>query len=140
MPGATNERTVLLIDDDTNIRKTAGRRLAEEGYRVLTASGGEEGLRLAKAERPSLILLDLMMPKMDGREVLRRLKSDPETKPIPVILLTVIETMDEFYAPVPLGQAFYISKPYQPQKLLKTIELVMSIQESQTTLDAPGEP
>jgi CheY-like chemotaxis protein len=134
-----DKRVVLLIDDDTNIRKTASRRLAEEGYRVLTASDGEEGLKVARAEHPSLILLDLMMPKMDGREVLRRLKSDPETKQIPVILLTVIETMDEFYAPVPLGDAFYISKPYQPQKLLKTIELVMSIQESRTTIDPPVE-
>ena len=119
-------QTILLIDDDTNIRKMAKRRLEQEGYRVVAAAEGHEGLELAKAERPQAILLDLMMPRMDGREVLRQLKADPETRGIPVILLTVIGPDDELYMPVQLGEVLHVSKPYQPEDLLRKIHLALS--------------
>ena len=121
-----NGNTVLLIDDDLSIRKVVRVRLERAGYRVCAAEGGEEGLRLAKRERPSVILLDLQMPKMDGREVLKQLKDDPVTRPIPVILLSVAGTTDEMYVPMGSGQAANLSNPYQPHELLREIQAVLT--------------
>ena len=127
MNGApSNGKIVLLIDDDLSIRKVVRLRLERAGYHVLAAEGGDEGLRLAKAEQPSIILLDLQMPKMDGREVLKRLKDDPATQPIPVILLSVVGTTDEMYVPMGSGQAANLSKPYQPHELLREIQAVLT--------------
>ena len=113
--------TILIIDDDASVRKVAQFRLEREGYRVLIASNGDEGLRLAKTDRPHVILLDILMPGMDGREVLRRLKGDAETAPIPVILLTVIEEheTDERIGP---GFVDRISKPYHPDQMLQKVQ------------------
>lgn len=119
--------TVLIIDDDTSVRKVAQVRLERGGYRVLTAADGEEGLQLAKAERPHAILLDILMPRMDGREVLRRLKADPATHAIPVILLTVIEAHDDLHEPIGPGWADRISKPYNPEHLLQKVQAVLTI-------------
>lgn len=118
--------TILVIDDDPSIRKVVRMRLERAGYRVLDTDAGEEGLRLAKAEPPAVILLDLQMPKMDGREVLRRLKADPATQAIPVILLSVIGSTDELYVPLGAGQAANIAKPYQPHELLREIQAALT--------------
>ena len=111
--------TILIIDDDASVRKVAQFRLEREGYRVLVAQNGIDGLRMAKADHPQAILLDILMPGMDGREVLRRLKGDAETAPIPVILLTVVEEHDE---PVGPGYTDRLSKPYNPDHLLQKIQ------------------
>ena len=81
-------RTVLVIDDEVNARKLAKMLLEREGFTVFTAGNGEEGLTLAKVERPDVILLDLIMPKMIGHDVLQRLKQDPDTRAISIIVLT----------------------------------------------------
>ena len=117
-------KTVLLVDDDANIRKMTSVRLEREGYRVLTASSGEQGLMLALAERPDVILLDIAMPGMDGREVFARLKADASTKDIPVILLTVVfpaEDGQDNLDGVPRQ-----SKPYKPAELLDKIRTVLT--------------
>ena len=126
MPKAENGQTILLIDDDVSICKVAKRRLEQEGYRVRTAQDGNEGLKTAAAELPDLILLDIMMPGIDGREVLRRLKADPRTASIPVILLTVVGESEEIYASITAGDAAYLAKPYDPQVLLDKIRSVLS--------------
>jgi CheY-like chemotaxis protein len=82
------EGRILLVEDDRFLRKAAEATLRQRGFHVLTAVDGEEGLRLARAEAPDLILLDLIMPKMQGFEVLRILKQDPATAGIPVIVLS----------------------------------------------------
>jgi CheY-like chemotaxis protein len=79
---------ILLAEDDRFLRKAAEARLRQHGYTVVTAVDGEEALRLARAESPDLVLLDLIMPKMQGFEVLRELKRDPATVAIPVIVLS----------------------------------------------------
>jgi two-component system cell cycle response regulator len=126
MAEETATQTVLIIEDDTNIRKMTSLRLAREGYRVLTAPAGEEGLEVARRERPHVILLDVLMPEMDGREVLRRLKADPDTCDIPVILLSVLRPEDGLAESIPQGQAIYLSKPYKHQDLLKTVHFALS--------------
>lgn len=80
--------TILLIDDSRFMRTANERALSRAGYKVLGADDGQKGLELAKQHRPDLILLDMLLPKLAGTEVLRRLKSDPETSSIPVIVLT----------------------------------------------------
>lgn len=81
-------RRILLAEDDRFLRKAASTALRQKGYEVLSASDGQEALRLAREQAPDLILLDLIMPKVQGFEVLRRLKADPATRSIPVIVLT----------------------------------------------------
>lgn len=124
MPGQSG--TILIVDDDPSVRKVAQFRLEREGYRVVTASNGDEGLRLAKSERPGVILLDILMPGMNGREVLRRLKADAETSSIPVVLLTVIEAHDEMTDPIGPGWADRVSKPYNPDQLLEKVQRVLA--------------
>ncbi|HZW95095.1 MAG TPA: response regulator [Candidatus Eremiobacteraceae bacterium] len=82
------EQRILLAEDDRFLRKSAGAMLHRQGFIVMAAEDGEEALRLARTENPDLILLDLIMPKMQGFDVLRALKSDPHTSPIPVIILS----------------------------------------------------
>ena len=79
---------ILLAEDDRFLRKSAGAMLRRQGFIVMAAEDGEEALRLARTEIPDLILLDVIMPKMQGFDVLRALKSDPHTSPIPVIILS----------------------------------------------------
>lgn len=81
-------RRILLVEDDHFLRKAAQTSLKRHGYQVVTASDGEEALRLVRTEKPELILLDLIMPKVQGFEVLRALKADAETAAIPVIVLS----------------------------------------------------
>jgi CheY-like chemotaxis protein len=82
------ESTILLIDDDPLARMLLQRRLEHEGYRVLTASEGREGIRIARAETPNLILLDLRMPGMSGQEAIKHLRADPLTAPIAIAVYT----------------------------------------------------
>ncbi len=118
--------TILMIEDDPDLRQLTGLRLEREGYRVLTAAEGTEGLSLAQSKQPDVILLDIMMPAMDGREVLRRLKADPRTRDIPVVLLTIIDQDDRSYAPIRPHATWHVSKPYRSQELLQTIRQALA--------------
>lgn len=99
---------VLVIDDDLNVLDVMRRFLSKEGFDVLTAQGGREGLALARKVHPSLITLDVLMPEFDGWGVLRELKSTPELAPVPVIMLTIVDERSKGYA---LGASEYITKP-----------------------------
>ncbi|WP_083632545.1 response regulator [Bradyrhizobium sp. NAS96.2] len=99
---------VLVIDDDPDALDVMRRFLGKEGFDVLTARGGQEGLKLARELRPSLITLDVLMPELDGWHVLKELKSIPELAPIPVIMLTIVDERSKGYA---LGAGEYITKP-----------------------------
>jgi PAS domain S-box-containing protein len=100
--------TVLVIDDDAEAREIIERFLEKDGFNVVTASGGAEGLRIAHAVSPMAITLDVMMPDMDGWAVLRALKSDPNLRDIPVLMLTMIDDKSKGYA---LGATEYLTKP-----------------------------
>jgi signal transduction histidine kinase/DNA-binding response OmpR family regulator len=106
--------TVLVIDDDPAALDLVGRFLAGEGFGVLTASGGEEGLRLAQERRPDIITLDILMPHMDGWAVLSKLKADPSLADIPVILISMTDDRNLGYA---LGASEYLTKPVNWDRL-----------------------
>ena len=89
---------VLVIDDDDTVRELMVRHLARDGIEVITAATGEAGIKLARARRPGVITLDVLMPKLDGWEVLRRLKSDPELAAIPVVMVTILDDKSKGYA------------------------------------------
>jgi CheY-like chemotaxis protein len=112
-------RTVLVIDDDPNALDLLGRTLQGAGARVVTASGGQEALRLAKTLHPAAITLDVFMPEMDGWEVLRELKRDPETRDIPVIMVTMTDDREKGYA---LGATEFLTKPIDRGRLAQLLE------------------
>ena len=124
-PAAPAERvppgvgTVLVIDDDPAVRDLMQRFLTREGFRVVTAPGGEEGLRLARELRPDAITLDVMMPGMDGWAVLSALKADPDVADIPVVMLTIVDDRNLGYA---LGAADYLTKPIDRERLVTVLK------------------
>jgi CheY-like chemotaxis protein len=105
---------VLVVDDDMAVRDLLQRFLSKEGFQVLTASSGEEGLQLAKQLRPAAITLDVLMPGMDGWSVLTSLKADPETSDIPVIMLTILDNKNLGHS---LGATDYLTKPLDRSRL-----------------------
>ena len=117
---------ILLIDDSQDILTVLARRLKSWGYEVLEAGSGEEGLQLADAQVPDLILLDVMMPKMKGRDVCARLKATPRTAGIPVIFLTALGLADHVKAGMELGAEDYIVKPFEPDELKERIKVCLA--------------
>lgn len=107
-------RTVLVVDDDPMVRELMQRFLGKEGFRVILAATGDEGLKLARDERPCLITLDVAMPGADGWSVLGQLKGDPATADIPVVMLTIVDDRGRGFA---LGATEYLTKPIDWQRL-----------------------
>ncbi|MCP5060248.1 MAG: response regulator [bacterium] len=116
-PGA--ELVVLVADDDPNAVDLLARPLQEAGTKVVTASSGQEGLKLAQSLPPAAITLDVLMPGMDGWEVLRELKADPVTRDIPVIMVTMTDDRSLGYA---LGATEFLTKPVQRPQLVQLLE------------------
>jgi GAF domain-containing protein/CheY-like chemotaxis protein len=110
--------TVLVIDDDPTVRDLMQRFLVKEGFGVALATGGEEGVRLARELRPDAITLDVMMPGMDGWAVLSALKADPDLAEIPVIMLTIVDDKNLGYS---LGASDYLTKPLDRERLLSVL-------------------
>jgi len=129
MSQGESERTILVIDDEYAVRRLMKLFLERKGYQVLTAADGARGLILAKVKQPDIILLDLMMPKMDGHEVLQRLKSDPDTKDTHVIVVTAKSGDRDQVAAFRLGVLDYIEKPYRTADLLRKIKIAFPRQE-----------
>ena len=103
-------KTILFIEDEQHLQKILGLRLGKEGFKVLNALNGEAGLKLAKEKKPDLILLDIIMPLKDGSEVFETLKKDPETKDIPVMILTNLDTERDVQKMLELGATTYLIK------------------------------
>lgn len=117
---------LLLAEDDPDIQKVVRMSLRVRGVTdVLLADNGEECLRLVKEKRPDVILLDVMMPRMDGYETCRRLKNDPETKDIPVIFLTAKAQHFEMKRGLEAGALGYLIKPFDPMTLHDQIVAVL---------------
>jgi CheY-like chemotaxis protein len=110
---------VLVIDDDATVRDLLQRFLGKEGFHVVSASEGEEGLRLARELHPDAITLDVMMPGMDGWTVLSKLKAHPDVSDIPVIMLTIVDDKNLGYT---LGAADYLTKPVDHDRLVSLLE------------------
>ena len=103
-------KKILFIEDESAIHKTFSDALTKEDYEITSALDGEIGLRLAKEKKPDLILLDLVLPKLNGFEVLKALKADEATKAIPVIVLTNLEQMEDIQRVIDLGARTYLVK------------------------------
>jgi len=113
---------ILLIDDEKDLVETLTFRLEANGYEVIKAYDGREALEKAGKERPNLILLDVMMPQIDGFEVLKRLKNNSETERIPVIMLTCKKESSSIFKGEDLGALDYIIKPFEAEELLRLIK------------------
>ena len=103
-------KKILFIEDEAAIQKTLGESLRNKGYDVQSALDGEEGLRLAKSEKPDLILLDLILPKLHGLDLLERIRKDDDIKETPVIILTNLENVGEVERALELGANTYLVK------------------------------
>ena len=123
-------RKVLLAEDDMDIQKVAQISLQfRSGWEVSLATNGEECLAMAASDRPDLILLDCMMPKLDGYETCRRLKQDPNLCNIPVIFLTAKAQETEVRKGLALGAIGYLTKPFNPLSLASEIKQILESEE-----------
>ncbi|MEW6171898.1 MAG: response regulator transcription factor [Bacillota bacterium] len=113
---------ILVADDEEPIRELLRFNLENEGFRTLFAADGETAMKLVQQRRPDLILLDLMLPKLDGFEVCRRIKSDPQTAQIPVVILTARDTETDKVLGLELGADDYVTKPFSPRELMARVK------------------
>ncbi|BAY74886.1 PAS/PAC sensor hybrid histidine kinase [Nostoc linckia NIES-25] len=118
-----NRKTILVVDDDANIRELLRQQLENEGYNVREAKDGMDAIHQIKTDRPDLILLDVMMPQINGFDVAAVLKNDPHTADIPIIILSIIENKERGYH---IGIDRYLTKPINTEKLLVEIGLLLS--------------
>jgi CheY-like chemotaxis protein len=115
------DATVLVVDDDPVIQKLLQVNFEMEGYTVLTAGDGLEGLERARADGPDVIICDIMMPRMDGLEVTKALKGDPATASIPILLLSAKAQQADVAAGQATGADDYVTKPFDPLDLLQRV-------------------
>ena len=128
---------ILIVEDEGNIRQLVRYNIEKEGFQVMEAADGLQGLRTAQREKPDLVLLDLMLPGMDGLEVCRTLKGTPATSALPIIMLTAkAEEVDKIIG-LELGADDYMTKPFSPRELTARIKAVLRRSQKETAL--PGE-
>ena len=129
--GAT---TLLVVDDEPEINKLVARIFEKRGYRVNQAIDGADALASVERDRPDLIMLDLNLPKIDGWEVCRRLKGDPATREIPIIMLTAAHAnVDDAEIGLGLGADEYVAKPFVKAVLLHNVERLLGREPSEET-------
>jgi two-component system alkaline phosphatase synthesis response regulator PhoP len=119
------KQTILVVEDEEDIRELVKYNLAKEGYQVLTVATGEEAVEKIRAHRPVLVVLDLMLPGLDGLDVCKILKGDSRTRPIPVIMLTAKGEESDIVAGLEVGADDYITKPFSRQVLIARIRAVL---------------
>ena len=115
-------RRVLVADDDPDMVTILRVNLEAEGYAVDAAVDGQAALDLARGTRPDMIVLDVMMPRIDGIAVLTEMRSDPDTRDIPIVLLTAKSNDDDIWAGWQAGADYYLTKPFQLDELLHFID------------------
>jgi two-component system, OmpR family, alkaline phosphatase synthesis response regulator PhoP len=124
-----DRKRILVVDDEIYIVHILEFSLTMEGYEVVTASDGEEALRRIAEDRPDLVVLDIMMPKLDGYEVCRRIRGEDETKLLPVILLSAKGRPVDREVGLEVGADDYIVKPFSPRRLLEKIRELLDRDE-----------
>ncbi|MBI4707088.1 MAG: response regulator [Candidatus Omnitrophica bacterium] len=113
---------ILIVDDETELTELLKLRFGALGYKISSAADGEEALNAVKTDKPDLILLDIMLPKLDGISVLLKLKSDPAFKDIPVFMLSAIAQDEEVRVALSLGAMGYIKKPFDKTELITKVQ------------------
>lgn len=119
---------ILVVDDEPDIRQlvTDILTMGQDPYEISEAGDGEEALMRVAERKPDLIILDIRMPRMDGIEVCRKLKSAPETKSIPIMMLTVKSTLEAREEGFDCGAALYLTKPFDPEELRRLVHGILS--------------
>jgi DNA-binding response OmpR family regulator len=117
---------ILIIDDDVDTLKLVGLMLQKQGYRIAAANNGERGLTQAEVEKPDLILLDIMMPEMDGYEVAKRLRANPLTASIPILIFTAKTQLDDKVTGFEAGADDYLTKPTRPTELSAHVKALLT--------------
>ena len=117
--------TVLVVDDDPVIVRLLQVNFEMEGYTVLTAADGAEAIDQVRAGRPDVVVCDIMMPKLNGLEVVERLRADEDTADVPVILLSAKAQTSEIQRGIDIGAADYVTKPFDPLELIERVQQVL---------------
>ncbi len=134
----TRER-ILVVEDETDLREVLSYNLSREGFKVSSAGDGGEGVRTALAEKPDLILLDLMLPDVDGLEVCRRVRQDPNIGATPIIMVTAKDEETDVILGLGVGADDYIAKPFSVKELIARVKAVLR-RGNQTVDDDPRKP
>src|SRR5574341_1693916 len=117
---------ILIIDDDLDTLRLVGIMLQRQGYQISAATNGEQGLAKALEEKPDLVLLDVMMPDMDGYEVTRRLRKNPATSSTPILMFTAKTQLDDKVTGFEVGADDYLTKPTHPTELLAHVRSLLA--------------
>lgn len=125
-------KSILIVDDDETIIKTLRPMLLSHGYSVLAAGTGEDGLQVIRTQKPDLILLDVILPGIKGREVCQKLKEDPQTRDIPVVFLTAKDSPEDIQAEKEAGSSGHITKPVDMKVLVEMIQNVLGSKGAST--------
>jgi len=121
----TKQERIVVIEDEADILEVLQYNLTREGYRVASSRDGEEGLQRVRDENPDLVLLDLMLPGLDGIEICRRLKADPTTSAIPIVMVTAKGEESDVVLGLQMGADDYVAKPFSPRELMARIKAVL---------------
>ncbi len=135
LPPDKERSRILIVDDEALIRQLLEDDLVSQGYQVVTAQDGEEAMEKVAAEPPDLILLDVMMPKLDGYEVCRRLKSDPRTILIPVVMVTSLQATPERIKGIEAGADDFLTKPFNEQELMTRVRSLLRLKRHTDELE-----
>lgn len=131
----TMPQTILVVDDKANIRILLQDYLTEQGYAVVTATNGREALFAARAEKPDLILLDIMMPRMSGFQVCRKLKADPKTRDIQILMVTALNELGDIEQAAECGTDDFVSKPVNKFELLTRVKSLLRVRHLKSELE-----
>ena len=123
-------KKILVADDSSTVRRLVTARLLADGHEVIEAEDGHEALELALSERPALVVLDKVMPKLDGFEVVRALRENPETASVPIVMLTDRAGEDDVLGGLDLGVDEYMPKPFSPRELAMRVKRALARGES----------
>ncbi|MFO0774476.1 MAG: response regulator transcription factor [Nitrospiraceae bacterium] len=122
---STSNKKVLIVEDDKDIRQLVKLYLDREGYRTLQAASGADALRTIASDKPDLVVLDLMLPEIDGIEVCKRLRNAPETATLPIIMLTAKAEEADTVVGLELGADDYVTKPFSPKSLTARVKALL---------------
>lgn len=119
------KKKILVVEDEPDIAEGIEARLELAGYAVVRAGNGQEGVELARAKKPDLVILDLMIPRLDGFEVCHILKTEEKTKKIPILVLTALQMVSDVEKAFSQGADQYLTKPFSNDRLLEKVQLLL---------------
>jgi len=136
MKDTYQKQTILVVDDEKELAALVSLHMKMAGFEVLTAANGEKALELSREEKPDLIILDLMLPKIDGWQVCEQLRQDAVTKDIPVIMLTARTQIEDKLKGFEAGADDYVTKPFSPRELVARVKRVLARAEAASSCEA----